>query len=164
MRRAISPRLAMRTLRNTERQGTACGVRVQRNEKPSLWARAFESKWSRVYCITTPPLAFSLAFSSLALRAPMAFCTQTGLRSQIGLARGVVAAVEVGFAAVHQVQILHGVVVIGAKIDGFLQVGRPSVTSCVFSSWMVLQTDLGILALPWPSSCRPALCRAWMAF
>ncbi len=77
-RRAISPRFAMRILRNTTIQGTESReAAIGRKKKPSRGARAFWLGRCVTYFMTTPPAAFSLAFSSLALRAPMAFCTQS---------------------------------------------------------------------------------------
>jgi hypothetical protein len=65
------------------RSGPQVGLRprpgaISHNAKPSLWARALQdSETAMDYCMTTPPETFSLAFCSLILRAPMAFCTQS---------------------------------------------------------------------------------------
>ena len=62
------------------------------------------------------------AFSALAFLVAMVLSTQSSASLQIGLAGVRIVALVLGALAVQQVQIGHGVVVIGTKLQRLLQV------------------------------------------
>ena len=119
--------------------------------------------WPLESMVMPPGPAFFFCFVGLA-RYPWPLWSSPRPCARSCVHRGSVAVVHVGLVAVDQVQILHGVVVIGAIVHGHLRYFRPSSTSGAFCCASGSITFLGAFTLPLPSSLRPAACSAFSLF